>query len=567
MKFSDIKYQRPDIDSLKAELKILTSDLQNATSYSEAREIFIKKNTLSGHIATLSTIVSVRHSIDTRDKFYDEESTFWNATSPELEEYMQEFTSAMLNSKFRPEFESEFGNLMFINAEIQLKTFSPEIISDLQVENDLVQEYEKLIASAQIPFEDKIYTIAQLGKYKSDSDDELRLKAWKADGGWYKENQPELDRIYDELVKVRDKIARKLGYDGFTELGYYRMGRNCYTKTDVEKFRKAVIKYLVPVADAIYKEQAKQLGKEYPMSFADNALEFRSGNPKPFGDADQIVAHAKKLYDELSPETSEFFNSMLDGDLLDLLSKEGKAAGGYCTSLHDYKMPFIFANFNGTSADVETVTHEAGHAFADWLNRDRIPLEYIWPSLEGCEVHSMSMEFFAWKWAEGFFGKDTQKFYYSHLAGSLKFIPYGTMVDHFQHIVYEKPEMTPAERHATWKELLGIYMPWVKLDGDIPFYADGCGWQRQTHIYQVPFYYIDYCFAQTVALQFWAMTQNDFDNAWQHYMAYTSQGGSKVFTELLESAGLDTPFDEECLRNVCKVANDWLNNFDLENIE
>ena len=257
---------------------------------------------------------------------------------------------------------------------------------------------------------------------------------------------------------------------------------------------------------------------------------------------------------------------MLDNDLMDVLSTEGKAGGGYCTSILDYDVPFIFANFNGTQHDVEVVTHEAGHAFAAWMNRHRIPVQTIWPGMEGCEVHSMSMEFMAWPWAEDFFGEDARKFRYSHLSGALTFIPYGTMVDHFQHLVYEKPEMTPAERHGVWKELLGIYMPWMKLDGDIPFYAEGEGWQRQSHIYEAPFYYIDYCLAQTVALQFWAMLQEDRDNAWRHYMAYTKQGGSLVFTELLSNAQLESPFGEDCLRDVCRKARTWLEGYDLSGI-
>ena len=213
------------------------------------------------------------------------------------------------------------------------------------------------------------------------------------------------------------------------------------------------------------------------------------------------------------------------------------------------------------------MTHEAGHAFASWTNRKRIPTSYVWPSLEACEVHSMSMEFFAWPWAEGFFGPDTRKFLYSHLAGALTFIPYGTMVDHFQHIVYEKPDMTPAERNAAWKELTGIYMPWVNMnDSDLPFYTEGRRWQRQHHIYSSPFYYIDYCLAQTVALEFWAMIQKDLGDAWKHYMAYTVQGGSRTFTDLLKNAGLESPFDESCLRGVCAAAEQWLDSFDMTGI-
>lgn len=567
MKFSEMPYARPDLNELKQQLQALTDRLKAAPDYAAAREAFLAQQKLSMHIDTLATLSSVRNSIDTRDKFYDAEEEFWNEAGPELRAYDDAWTAAMLESPFRKEFAAEYGDLMFLNAEIARKAFSPAIVEELKQENQLVQDYQKLIASAQIEFEGGTYTISQLSPFKNDPDDARRLAAWQAEGGWYKAHQPELDEIYDKLVKLRDAMGRKLGYDGYTELGYYRMGRNCYTKEDVEKFRKAVVKYLVPVADSIYREQAKRLGKEYPMSFADNALEFRSGNPKPIGTPDEILAMGRKFYDELSPETSEFFRMMLDNELLDVLSTEGKRSGGYCTSIADYEVPFIFANFNGTQHDVEVVTHEAGHAFAAYMNRHRIPTSYIWPGMEGCEVHSMSMEFLAWPWAEGFFGEDARKFRYSHLSGALTFIPYGTMVDHFQHIVFEKPDMTPRERHDTWKELLGIYMPWMKLDGDIPFYSEGEGWQRQHHIYSMPFYYIDYCLAQTVALQIWALQQKDRKNAWEHYMAYTRQGGSRVFTELLKNAGLESPFEESCLNGVCQTASEWLKSYDLTGIE
>ena len=563
MKFSEMPYKRPDTEALKQRWTALTQRLEHAATYEEARAAFLEQQALSRSAETQATLASVRHSIDTRDAFYDGEERFWNTFAPELEEYEQAWKAAMLASPFRKDFAAEYGDLMFRNAEIARKAFSPAIVEELKQENQLVQDYQKLIAGAQIDFEGSTYTISQLSPFKNSPDDAVRLAAWKAEGGWYKAHQPELDEIYDKLVRLRDAMGRKLGYDGFTQLGYYRMGRNCYTKEDVEKFRAAVVKYVVPVASSIYREQAARLGKSYPMNFADNALMFRSGNPKPCGTPAEILAQGKHFYEELSPETGEFFNTMLDNELLDVLSTPGKRAGGYCTSLGDYHVPFIFANFNGTQHDVEVVTHEAGHAFADWLNRDRIPQSYIWPSLEACEVHSMSMEFFAWPWAEGFFGEDTRKFRYSHLAGALTFIPYGTMVDHFQHIVYEKPEMTPAERHAVWKELLGVYMPWVKLGDGIPFYGDGEGWQRQLHIYVNPFYYIDYCLAQTVSLQFWALLQKDKDNAWQHYMAYTKQGGSCVFTKLLENAGLESPFGEACLRGVCETAKAWLDSYDL----
>ena len=566
MKFKDMPYERISVESIKEEMKTLIQKLKEAKDFEEADALFLENEKLQGHVFTMCSLTQVRHSINTEDKFYDEEENYWNNAYPQIQEFNQEWTKALLDSPFKDNFAKKYGNIMFLNAEIDLKTFSPEIIPMMQEENELTTAYEKLLAGAQIPFEGKIYTISQMSPFKNDKDDARRLAAWKAEGQWYKDNQEELNRLYDKLVHLRDQMGKKLGYTDFTELGYYRMRRNCYDKQDVQKFREAVQKYVVPVAEKIYKRQAERLGKSYPLSYADAAIEFRSGNPKPKGNPDEIVASGKKFYDWLSPETSEFFNHMIDDELMDLLSTKGKQGGGYCTSFQDYKTPFIFANFNGTQHDIEVITHEAGHAFAAYLNRNRVPYECIWPSLEACEVHSMSMEFFAEAFSEEFFGEDAGKYNYSHLADALCFIPYGTMVDHFQHIVYENPNLSPAERHAKWKELVQIYQPWLKLDGEIPFYSEGEGWQRQHHIYSSPFYYIDYCLAQTVALQFWNMIQKDQKGAWQHYMAYTKQGGSVVFTKLLKNAGLESPFQESCLRGICDTAAKYLSDYDLSGI-
>ncbi len=539
MKFNDMPYVRPDFEAAKKKVSALTERF--AAAY-------------------------VRHSIDTADEFYDSEMKYLDEQSPLLQEYFQGWTNALLASPLRPQLEEKYGRLLFVNAEMSLKTFSPEIIGELQRESRVEADYVKLIASAQIPFEEKTYTLSQLSPLKQDTDDARRRAAWDAEGRFYDENGEKLDEYYDELVRLRDTMAKKLGYESYVTLGYYRMTRNSYTMEDVERFRRAVVKYVVPVADRIYRQQAARTGSAYPLTFADAALMFRSGNAKPQGAPEDILAHGRRFYHELSPETAEFIDFMYDNELLDVLSRKGKAAGGYCTGLPEYKAPFIFANFNGTSHDVEVITHEAGHAFAGYTARDIVPLENQSPTLESCEIHSMSMEFFAWPWEEGFFGRDTDKFYYSHLAGALTFIPYGTLVDHFQHVVYEKPQLTPEERHGVWRELLGIYMPWMKL-GEIPFYGEGKGWQRQTHIYRRPFYYIDYCLAQTVALQFWALMMRDRSVAWQAYMRLVRLAGTKTFTELVAAAGLDSPFGDGALETVCAAANEWLDGFDAEKLK
>ncbi len=567
MKFSEMPYERPDLEAAKKTLSDMTEQLKNAASFEEADRLFLALEQQLSEMETLVSLANIRHDIDTNDEFYDKEVEYLDSALPEVEEYSQNWTLALLSSKFRPQFEEKYGKLMFVNAEMRLKTFSPEIIPELQRENALTTEYSKLIASAQIPFEGKTYTLSQLTPIKQDADDARRLAAWQAEGGFYRDNGEKLDRIYDELTHLRNEMGKKLGFEGYTELGYLRMMRNCYDKNDVEKFRKAVREFLVPVANEVFKKQAERLGKAYPMNFADNALAFRSGNAKPQGSPEDILAAGKKFYHELSAETAEFIDFMYENELLDVLSKKGKTGGGYCTSLPKYKAPFIFANFNGTAGDVEVMTHEAGHAFAAYLARDIVPMSYCWPTLEACEVHSMSMEFFSWPWAPDFFGKDAAKFYYTHLSDALTFIPYGTMVDHFQHIVYERPDMTPEERHGVWKELLGVYMPWMKLGDGIPFYGEGKGWQRQMHIYQSPFYYIDYCLAQTMALQFWALIQKDGKAAWETYMKYTRPAGKLTFKELIDEAGLLSPFGDAALMNVCTVAREWLEKYDTSEIE
>ena len=566
MTFSQIPYERADLAAWQEKYVRLTEQFKAAKTFEEADTVYYEACTCDAQEQTMVSLAKIRRDIDTRDAFYDAEVTYYNQEMPKLQPVFKAWTQATLDSPFRKQLEEKYGAVPFLNAQLEADSFSPEIVPDLQKENELRTRYTKLIASAQIPFRGETYTLSQLSPWKLNPDDEIRKEAWTAEGNWYNEHGAELDEIYDELVKVRDGMGRKLGFDGYTKLGYMRMQRNCYGPEDVEKFRVAVQTYLVPVAKKLYMRQAKRQGRDFPLNFADKDLAFRSGNPRPAGNPAEILDMGTKFYSELSEETKEFWNFMREHEMLDVESKPGKAGGGYCSRIASMRSPFIFANFNGTAHDVEVVTHEAGHAFAGFLNRHRVPSSTIWPSLEGCEVHSMSMEFFAWPWVDGFFGDDARKFRYTHLMGALTFIPYGTMVDHFQHVMYEYPEFSAAERHQVWQELLGLYMPWVK-PGEIPFYGEGKGWQRQSHIYTRAFYYIDYCLAQTVALDFWARIQENPKEAFETYLKYSKLGGTMVFTDLLKEAGLGNPFEAETLRRICAAAEKYLADYDLTGIE
>ena len=558
MKFADISYTRADFDAAARFYASAAERLSAAGSFEEAEAVFLEVEDFSAKFDTALTVANIRHDIDTRDEFYDAEVAYIDEHAPELEEYVQRWQDALLKTPYRAAFEEKYNRVMFLNAEIDARTFSPEIVPELQRENALTTEYSKLLAGAQIPFEGGVYTLSQLTPIKQDADASRRAAAWAAEDAWYAEHAESLDAIYAELVTLRDKMGRKLGHDGYIPLGYDRMQRNCYDKADVERFRAAVVDYIVPIAYSVYETVAKRLGKSLPMGYADCAMWFTDGNARPVGTPEDILEAGRSLYHELSGETAEFIDHMLENGMMDVLSRPGKAGGGYCTTLTAYKTPYIFANFNGTSGDVEVITHEAGHAFASWTSRDIVPAESSSPSLEGCEVHSMSMEFFAEPWAERFFGADADKFRWQHLADAVTFIPYGTLVDHFQHECYEHPEYTPEQRNAAWSRLAAVYMPWLKPEESLGFYSSGRAWQRQRHIYISPFYYIDYCLAQTVSLEFWAMIKRDKAAAWEKYMAYTRLGGTLTFRELLDRAGLDSPFEPETLKAVAEAAKAWL---------
>ncbi len=557
VKFCDMPYERIDLKYVTEGLCRAAEKLAVAEKIADAAEAFKERETVIAHYQTMSTLAYIRHTVNTLDEFYEKENDFNDESAPIIEESEQKFTEALLSSKLRSELEERYGKLLFVNAELSRRCFSPEIIPDLQEENRLSSEYQKLIASAQLDFNGETLSLAQLGAYKENPDRAVRHAAYKAESDFYMSNAQKLDEIFDSLVKCRTRIAKKLGFNTFTELAYCRRTRNCYNAEDVKSFRSRIERDAVPVVCRLKELQKKRIGIA-DMKIYDDVFSFPNGNPRPDGTAQDILAAGKKMYEQMSDETGEFINFMYDNGLMDVLSAKGKAAGGYCTEILEYKSPFIFSNFNGTSGDVDVLTHEAGHAFAYYSVRDKMEIsDQLSPTMESCEVHSMSMEFFAWPWHELFYGDDAGRSRFAHLESALVFLPYGTMVDEFQHIVYDNPDLTPAERHEKWLELEHKYRPYMDF-GDVDFYASGRGWQRQLHIYLYPFYYIDYCLAQTAALEFWALSQKDYDDAWRRYNRFVSFGGTKSFKELCESAGIDDPFGEYALKGVAETANEWL---------
>ncbi|MFF3923016.1 M3 family oligoendopeptidase [Paenibacillus lactis] len=560
MKFSEYHYERPDVKAFEQKFKELLDAFTSAGSYEEQDQAMKGINKLRSEFDTLQQIASVRHSIDTNDEFYKAEQDFFDENGPVVQEYITDYYRALVGSKFRSELEEKWGRQLFQLAELSLKTFSPEVIEDLQQENKLTTEYAKLIASAKIQFEGEERTLSQLIPFQQSTDRDMRKRAMEASSGFMAENEETFDRIYDDLVKVRTKIAKKLGFKNYVELGYARMARTDYNAEMVANFRNQVLEHIVPVASKLKERQKNRIGVDQLLYYDEN-FAFKSGNATPKGDPEWIVAHGAKMYAELSPETKEFFTFMQENGLMDLVAKKGKQSGGYCTYISEYGAPFIFSNFNGTSGDIDVLTHEAGHAFQVYESRSFAVPEYSFPTYEACEIHSMSMEFFTWPWMDLFFKEEVDKYRFEHLASALIFIPYGVTVDEFQHFVYENPDATPAERKQAWREIERKYLPHRNY-ADNAYLEQGGFWHKQGHIFNTPFYYIDYTLAQICAFQFWKKMHENREEAWKDYLHLCRQGGSKSFTELVKVAGLISPFEDGCVTSVIGSIEAWLDSVD-----
>ncbi|MHC6180033.1 M3 family oligoendopeptidase [Clostridium sp. JNZ X4-2] len=560
MKFNEFKYERPDYDKIKKSIDSLVNKLKVSHSCEKQLDCINRINHIRNHLQTMGTLAEIRHSINTKDKYYDKERAYWDEYSPLYDELDFTFYKELVQSEFRKELEEKLGTQFFTLAEFSLKAFSPKVIEELQFENKLSSEYTKLLASAKIPFMGETRNLSGLTPFMQSKDREIRKNASDAKYKFFADHEDEIDKIYDDLVKVRTKIAKKLGFKNFVELGYIRMKRSDYTPEMVSNFRNQVKKYLVPAASILYEKQRKRLGLD-SLTYYDESFEFTTGNAKPKGSSNWIVENARKMYSELSDETGEFFNFMLQEELLDLVTKENKAGGGYCTYIPDYKAPFIFSNFNGTSGDVDVLTHEAGHAFQTYLSRWIEVPECIFPTYESCEIHSMSMEFFTWPWMELFFHEDADKYRFAHLESAVKFIPYGVTVDEFQHYVYENPEAAPEDRKTAWRNIEKKYLPHKNYTG-CSFLERGGWWFQQSHIFNVPFYYIDYTLAQICALQFWEKAMGNKKSAWEDYIKICRVGGTKSFLGIVETADLKSPFQDGCISSIMKPINEWFNSID-----
>jgi M3 family oligoendopeptidase len=559
--FSTYPYQRPEFDPFSQAFGEALARFEAAGSPQEQGAALAGINALRTEFTSMYNICHIRHTMDTRDEFYEKENEFFDRQMPAYEGLVNEFYKKLIASPFRPALERQWGRQLFAVAELSLKTFDESIIGLLQEENRLSSQYTKLKATASIPFRGKELTLAEIQKHEISADRATRREAAAAKWAFFETHAPTIEGIFSDLVRLRHQMARQLGYENFIGLGYARMLRTDYNPEMVANFRRQVQEHIVPIASRLYERQRRRLGLEQ-LKYYDEDLRFPEGNPQPQGEPSWIEGQARQMYRELSPETAEFFDFMQSQGLMDLQARPGKATGGYCTFVAKYKAPFIFSNFNGTSGDIDVLTHEAGHAFQVYSSRDIGISEYHWPSYEACEIHSMSMEFFTWPWMALFFKEEAPKYKLGHLSAALYFLPYGVAVDEFQHYVYAHPEASAAARNQAWREIERKYLPHRDYEGNA-YLESGGFWQKQSHIFSAPFYYIDYALAQICAFQFWKKSQEDHPQAWGDYLRLCQAGGSRSFLGLVELAHLRSPFEDGCLASVVDVIVEWIEQAEL----
>ena len=555
MKFSEYKYERPSFDDINKKIVSLIDEMKKSNDFEEFDKNIVEINKIRNHIESMKTLASLKYSINTHDESISLENKYWDERGPEYKKIDKLFYEAIVNSNFEKEIEQKYGKHFYKLVEFSLKEFSEDIVEELKIENKLCSEYTKLLASAKILYDGKYNNLSQMNKYMLSDNREERRKSSEQFYNYFESIEDKFDSVFDELVKVRDRIAKKLGYDNFVELGYIRMKRTEYNESDVVKFRDEVREKWIPLVYEFNNQKKKRLGIE-ELKYYDDDVEYPGWNMEPETDYDETIEAASKMYHELSKETGEFFDFMVENGFMDLETKESKGFGGYCTYIPEIKAPFIFSNFNKTFDDVDTLTHEAGHAFQLYMSRNIDMPEINFPTLDCCEIHSMSMELLTWPWMKLFFKDNDEKFKRTHMATIVRLIPYCMIVDEFQHIIYKNPELTPLERKSEWRRLEKIYTPWKDYDKN-DFLEKGCWWFKQGHIFKNPFYYIDYALAEVCALQIWSDMEEDYDRVLNSYMKICKDAGKRSFVETVEKGNLKSPFEKGCLDNIIEKIYTW----------
>lgn len=560
-KFSELKFPKPDLNSYRDLHKDAIERIKNATSGDEVLEVIFEVNELTRRANDLLEVASIRHSMDTTDERYAEEVRWVDENASHFRQSMLEFHESVYNSPYKDFIEERLGPMYFIKMDVRKKTFCEENIPLRQRDAILSNEYQSIMASCQVEFMGEPRTFMQLQYFFDHEDREVRRAAFKAFSDFLSEHEARLEEIWDELIKVRNQIGVNLGYENYLPVAYLERGRLDYGPEEVQKFRDQVVEEIVPICQKLYEAQAKRLGLDKIMVY-DEQIAYPDGNAQPVGDVEYMFDQMVTMLHEMSPETEEFIDYMLDHELIDYEVRPGKAAREYSTMILSRKAPFIFAHFNGSTTSVRHTSGQMGHAFASYRSSRRQPIdEFFFSSADIMEIHVMTMTQFSNGYAERFFGVDADKYKFANLQDLMTFIPFGVAIDEFQHICYSKPELTPKERTMEWRKLEEKYMPWRTYDDEDEFMNRGGYWYHKQHSFLYPLYYIEYCLATVNAMEMYRKHIEHPESSWKEYLALTDVGGSKSYLDILKMAHLTPAYEDGAVKKSISYVKEALQSY------
>jgi oligoendopeptidase F len=433
------------------------------------------------------------------------------------------------------------------NTQLLVELFRPENVPLETAEAKLSQQYQKLSGSLTVQFRGEEKTLIHMGRYLEEPDRALRQETWELITQRRLKEADAFEQIFEDLLKLREKIAANAGFANYRDYAFRARGRFDYTPDDCLKFHDAIERKVMPVLRQLQGERRQQLQLTALRPW-DLAVDPLNRPPlRPFEQVPVMVSKTQEVFNRLDSGLAKGFRTMQDLRLLDLDNRKGKAPGGYQSTLSESRLPFIFMNAVGVQRDVETILHEAGHAFHALATRPEELFAYRSAPIEFCEVASMSMELLGNEFLDRFYSPDdTRRARRDHLEGIVEVFPWIATVDAFQHWVYTHPGHTRAERQAAWLALMD------RFGGDVDWsgyeQARGCLWHRQLHIFIHPFYYVEYGIAQLGALQVWSNSKQDKSRALHDYQRALALGGSKPLPELFAAAGCRFDFSEQTVQ-------------------
>jgi oligoendopeptidase F len=438
-----------------------------------------------------------------------------------------------------------------------VELFRPENVPLETEEARLCQQYQKLSGSLTVNFQGEEKTLVQMARYLEEPDRALRQEAWELVANRRLQEADKFDDIFDAQLKLRQQIAQNAGFENYRDYSFRKLGRFDYAPDDCVKFHDAVEKEVMPIVRELHAQRRAQLKLEKLRPW-DLAVDPLNRPPlKPFVEVGEMVSRTQKIFDSLDGGLALGFRQMDDLHLLDLDNRKGKAPGGYQSTLNEARVPFIFMNAIGLQRDVETLLHEAGHAFHAQATRDEDLYAYRGAPIEFCEVASMSMELLGNEFIEQFYSDgDANRARRVHLEGVVGVFPWIATVDAFQHWIYTHPNHTRDGRRKAWLDLMNRFGGDVDWKGFETVRANL--WHRQLHIFLIPFYYIEYGIAQLGALQVWANSKRDKAKALDDYKKSLALGGSRPLPELFSAAGCQFEFSQKAIRPLAKMLREEL---------